>query len=422
MNGAKELKLVTDNGENLNGDSFGWGDARLTNIEPPKPVEEVEIEYTYTDSYDVTLDVPEGAVYVSDLTMKSWIMYESISSNPDDPYKPSINSDEGGGALVIGGDEFEHGLRTHVDKKYCTYAEFVYDISEYKGSVNKFQAVVGKASKGGTMGAVDFVILIDDGSGVEYVPLEGDDHLVEVGRSHPVDAGFSSMIYADITNASLLVLRVYDGGDGISNDSAAFGNPVIYAAKGGYTKLDKTEYVPEESLEVTINLPASYEPNKADWIGVYKASANENMISSADSLGIWCYIGTNTKTYGVPEGTTLTLTIDSSLSENSPSEGVPKWPLEPGEYKVLLFFNDSYTVEDSAKFTVVEDTPAVTPTTEPTTAPTNEPTPNPTDAPTPKPTDEPKDDNGCGNVITSGIAAVVIAVIGAAVVLKKKED
>ena len=91
---------------------------------------------------------------------------------------------------------------------------------------------------------------------------------------------------------------------------------------------------------------------------------------------------------------------------------------------LIVTYGDRVTKADY--FATPEPTPEPTATPEPTDPPANptDPPVNPTDKPDDpaKPTDKPeeKDNKGCGQVIISSAAVMTVALLGAAIVLKKK--
>ncbi len=214
IGGCSTLTLrVTDGGDGCNDDSVGWGnpimytDPDLPN-QPTTPPDETDPEETDPNPPEVE----QGEeVYLSDINWTSWKMYESSSSNPNSPYRPSLDKNEQGGPLTIAGQVFKKGLRTHPDKNYA--AEFVYDISAY--TYTTFSATVGKDSLGGA-GLVKFYVLADG---------------VIVGQSPTLVFGDSYDLICDITGCKKLTLRVTDGGDGVDYDSAAWGNAKLSFAE-----------------------------------------------------------------------------------------------------------------------------------------------------------------------------------------------
>ncbi len=152
----------------------------------------------------------ENVIYLSDLIPTSWRMYASSSDNPASPYRPSYNTNEAGGPLVIADVTYSKGVRTHPDSSYP--ADLVYDISGL--NCNTFSAVVGKDSVGAADTRVQFVLLGDDTVLATSPTLYGGNNSYEMT--------------ADITGYSTLTLRINDGGDGVSGDSAAWGNARIY--------------------------------------------------------------------------------------------------------------------------------------------------------------------------------------------------
>ncbi len=142
---------------------------------------------------------------LTDIPWESWRMFQSSSDDPNSPYKPSVNCQENGSPLTIGGKVYKNGLRTHPDFSYP--AEFVYDISAY--DYTTFSATVGKDSVG-VKGNAAFEVVCD-GKVVAQSPVLG--------------PGEAYKLYADITGCRELILRATDGGDGVNDDSVAWGDP-----------------------------------------------------------------------------------------------------------------------------------------------------------------------------------------------------
>ncbi len=243
VTGCGLLTLVTmDGGDGIANDSAGWGTPRLSFDEvpdtTPAPLPETETDPPL-DEIPEPDPVPEAErlapVYISDLTWKSWKMFQSSSDNPDSPYKPSINCAENGSPLEIGGVVFEKGLRTHPDTSYA--ADIVYDLSGY--NYTHFTATVGK-DQAGISGLIRFYVLADG---------------VVVGRSPVLNAGESYELSCIVAGCDELTLRITDGGDGVRDDSAAWGDPIL-----GYSYEDE---VPAET-EPPVTEPPVTEPVETD--------------------------------------------------------------------------------------------------------------------------------------------------------------
>ena len=146
---------------------------------------------------------------VSDLPYESWIMYEASSDEANPKYKPNFNTNENGGTLIVGGIPFLKGIRSH--PRLHGPADIVYDISAYSDDYSLFRAYVGKEGLGGP-GKIQFEVLADGKS---------------VAKSSIFDYGEGEIIEANIAGCKKLTLRILDGGDGYTNDSSAFGNPVL---------------------------------------------------------------------------------------------------------------------------------------------------------------------------------------------------
>ncbi|MBQ3847709.1 MAG: hypothetical protein II748_02505 [Clostridia bacterium] len=192
-------------------------------------------------------------------------------------------------------------------------------------------------------------------------------------------------------------------------DKAAEDKKVVY--------MDKNEFYPGETLEVKIDLPEGHSLESKDWIGIYSAEVENNNVYAGAGIGMWCYIGSNTQSFEPMESSHLLVEVDEHVAT------VPEnWPLEPGEWKVFLFYNDSYTVADYFEFTVVEK-PA-TPTPEPTATPeaTEAPTDDPADAPTAAPTEKPAEKKGCGSAVVSSALVAASVLLGTALIVRKKDN
>ena len=174
-------------------------------VETPALLKEYAAEYN-----GLTLPaIQEGDVVVSDLPYESWIMYEASSDEANPKYKPNFNTNENGGTLIVGGIPFLKGIRSH--PRLHGPADIVYDISAYSDDYSLFRAYVGKEGLGGP-GKIQFEVLADGKS---------------VAKSSIFDYGEGEIIEANIAGCKKLTLRILDGGDGYTNDSSAFGNPVL---------------------------------------------------------------------------------------------------------------------------------------------------------------------------------------------------
>ncbi len=109
--------------------------------------------------------------------------------------------------------------------------------------------------------------------------------------------------------------------------------------------LDKNEYIVDEPIMVT-----AYGEN-ADWVGLYKASHDFNDPENKASAAYWYYVNQN----GHYSGETLDLHYaDNVNSQDAPDMmGIPV-----GEYKLILFLNDTYEILEEVYFTVREATAA----------------------------------------------------------------
>lgn len=153
---------------------------------------------------------PEGAIMLSDLPWKYWRMYQANSEEEYPLFRPNRDSDEFGDTLMIGKYEFEKGIRTHVDIPDGK-AEIIIEIGQY--NCTKFRAIVGKENRRGVTGKIQF-----------HIELDGK----RIASSPILDAGESYEFIADIAGGKEINLVVTDGGDGITCDSAGWGNAAIY--------------------------------------------------------------------------------------------------------------------------------------------------------------------------------------------------
>ena len=124
------------------------------------------------------------------------------------------------------------------------------------------------------------------------------------------------------------------------------------AFEGGKTEepgftLDNTKY--ELTDDFSIKLTFQNAPAVDTWFGIYPASVTEP-ITSANSLGVWCY--TNT-THDIPaewikDGT---ITLTKSICDNFSA-------LTKGEYKIIMFKGgseaDTYTILETKTFSFVD--------------------------------------------------------------------
>ena len=222
ITGTKLLTLrALDGGDDIHDDSCAWGNAQIYTNKPA--VVKVEAKPL------------EDGIYLSDLEWSSWSMYESSSADATPKYQPTRDTEEQGGPIVIGGNMYPKGLRTHPDLPKDGnqgFADITYDIS--KQHYMMFSAVVGKDSVGSVANSIQFQVLAD-GNVVYETPVLG-----------PKDA---HKIECDISGAKTLTLRVTDSGDGINDDSSAWGNAQIFM-------VDAAAALAEETPEETTAPPA----------------------------------------------------------------------------------------------------------------------------------------------------------------------
>ena len=192
-----------------NGLTISYGNVRSSSVIfiNTKPVEVPE-GITTTIWRQMT-DIPENAIVVSDLPMGEWKMFQSSSNNPASPYQPSINCNELGKDITISNMVFKKGLRSHPDTDGIAYMN--YDISAYSDTYTTFSAYVGKDSTGNT-GNIQFAVLVDG---------------QEVAKSNILKYGEYQLLFADVTGGTILTLKILDGGDTFTSDSAAFGLPLL---------------------------------------------------------------------------------------------------------------------------------------------------------------------------------------------------
>ncbi|MDR1692571.1 MAG: NPCBM/NEW2 domain-containing protein [Oscillospiraceae bacterium] len=200
ITGISEITLrANDGGDGITDDSCAWADAQVYSTNRSIPQRTAE-------------ELADG-VYISDLEWKSWTMFgPSSSDNAESPYAPSVDTEENGTPIVIGGVHYPKGLRTHPDNPAAEgeqgIADFVYDIGGLY--YTRFRAVVGKDSVGSVGHNIQFQVF-GDGELLYETPV--------------LDARVGHAIDVDVTGIQELTLRASDGGDGIPDDSCAWGNP-----------------------------------------------------------------------------------------------------------------------------------------------------------------------------------------------------
>lgn len=147
--------------------------------------------------------------YLSDLEWVSAECYPGYSATKDTTcmYKNSIR---------IAGVYYAKGLSTHPTA--AGTADIVYDVDGL--GLRSFGAVVGKdmdacATQSAAKSKIRFQVLADD---------------VVAADSGVLEFGQSAELKADISDCSTLTLRVLDGGDGISCDTASWGSAVVSTA------------------------------------------------------------------------------------------------------------------------------------------------------------------------------------------------
>jgi len=362
-----------------------------------------------------------SCVYLSDLDPLDWQTYKQKKSDPEPyTYEPWFNRQEATNSqnnynIEFAGQQYSKGIQLHASKleehliegQRAGYVE--YDISGY--DYDTFRCIYGGITRYGVN-----EVYSDNSTWIEIDGVK-----VYVPEYEYLDNSQTDEIIIPIPEGAKTIKMVSVAGPNWTSEWWGWADAMLYYnndVEHGYITLPSRTLSSEEGLSVTLDIPASHDNVESDWIGIYNATADENAITQADSLGIWCYIGTGTKTKGVAEGKHIELTLDKDLAEATTwSDGEIHWPLTPGQYKVMLFYNDSYTVEDVFYFTVEEDTPEATP--EPTAEPTATPEPTAEPTATPEPTKEPAK-TGCKSIILSGSAAIVLALAGAAVVFSKK--
>ena len=145
-------------------------------------------------------------------------------------------------------------------------------------------------------------------------------------------------------------IALFDSVDAANNYNITL--PDMAAFEGGKTEepgftLDNTKY--ELTDDFSIKLTFQNAPAVDTWFGIYPASVTEP-ITSANSLGVWCY--TNT-THDIPaewikDGT---ITLTKSICDNFSA-------LTKGEYKIIMFKGgseaDTYTILETKTFSFVD--------------------------------------------------------------------
>ena len=205
--------------------------------------------------------------------------------------------------------------------------------------------------------------------------------------------------------------------------------PDFGTSEGGIISMKDT-VTEGETIEITFTFPEEHGIVATDWMGIYRYEVDETNVKDGDGINIWCYVGTNTRTPGAAEELTVTVFADEDIAEADAYDNY-NWPLEPGDYKVLLFYNDSFEVADSFEFTVEEKvrvTAAPTATPETTEAPAE--TVAPAEETAAAETEEAaaetaeiagsdgenKTEGGCGGILSGSSAIIMCAVL---FVLKK---
>jgi len=163
----------------------------------------------------VEISAADSWISLTEVPMKGWRIYNGSSSDAASQHSPGINhmKEPSRQYNVINGKLYENSIGAHVraegDKGY---AIIEYDISAY--DYDTFAATVGKAyASSGLSANAKFYVYLDGELAAESPVLSPrEDYYMEV----------------DITGAKSLAIAAGDGGDGISNDEVAWGNPVLF--------------------------------------------------------------------------------------------------------------------------------------------------------------------------------------------------
>jgi alpha-galactosidase len=122
---------------------------------------------------------------------------------------PKANRDVGGGPLTIAGKEFAQGVGTHAASKFRV---------DLAGNAKRFTAVVGLDDASEGRGSVEFIVSGDGRDLWRSGVMRGS------APAKPVDL--------DLTGIKTLVLKVTDGGDGVSYDHADWADAFIVMNEG----------------------------------------------------------------------------------------------------------------------------------------------------------------------------------------------
>lgn len=115
-----------------------------------------------------------------------------------------VNKSVSGGALMIGGKKFDHGIGTHANSSW---------LIDLAGAGEWFEAKVGVDQKVGSAGTVEFVVELDD---------------KQVWSSGPMRGGEAAKVArVALKGAERMTLKVNGGPDGIASDHANWADAVI---------------------------------------------------------------------------------------------------------------------------------------------------------------------------------------------------
>ena len=200
ITGVQKLTLkALDGGDGIVDDSCAWANAQIYKTAPSVPKGAAE-------------ELEDG-LYLTDLDWKSWSMFESKSTDASPKYSPTVNTEENGGPIVIGGVHYAKGVRYHPDQPGDDgqgIADITYDLSAY--NYTRFDAVVGKDSVGAAG---------DPTTKIKFQVIGDGKVLAESPELTNAEAyGFTKVKIEGVKELTLRALSV----DDVRDDSCAWGN------------------------------------------------------------------------------------------------------------------------------------------------------------------------------------------------------
>ena len=201
ITGVQELTLrcIDKNNEGISNASCAWANAQIYKTAP-----------SVTKGAAEEL---EDGLYLTDLDWKSWSMFESKSTDASPKYSPTVNTEENGGPIVIGGVHYAKGVRYHPDQPGDDgqgIADITYDLSAY--NYTRFDAVVGKDSVGAAG---------DPTTKIKFQVIGDGKVLAESPELTNAEAyGFTKVKIEGVKELTLRALSV----DDVRDDSCAWGN------------------------------------------------------------------------------------------------------------------------------------------------------------------------------------------------------